>query len=86
MFSMLVLIPTADNKISASKTSSPFAVLTNAFTPFPEVSIRSTEEFVITLIPAFFNERSNCFEMSSSSTGTTFGMNSTIVTSVPIAL
>ena len=83
---MLVLIPTAESKISASRTSSPFAVLTNALTPAPVVSILSTEELVMILIPAFFKERSICFEMSSSSTGTTFGMNSTIVTSVPIEL
>ncbi|MNK80342.1 hypothetical protein D3C87_1000550 [compost metagenome] len=86
MFSMFVLIPTAESTMSASKTSSPFAVLTKALTPAPVVSIRSTEELVITLIPDFFKERSNCFEISSSSTGTTFGINSTIVTSVPIEL
>ena len=86
MFSMLVLIPTAESKISASKTSSPFAVLTNALTPEPVVSIRSTEEVVMILTPAFFMERSICFEMSSSSTGTILGINSTMVTSVPMAL
>ena len=86
MFSILVLIPTAESKISASKISSPLAVFTNAFTPFPEVSIFSTEDEVMIFTPAFFIERSICFEISSSSTGTIFGINSTIVTSVPIAL
>ena len=86
MFSMLVLIPTADNKISASKTSSPLAVFTKALTPLPEVSMRSTDALVMMVMPAFFIERSICFEMSSSSTGTIFGINSTMVTSVPIAL
>ena len=83
---MFDLIPTADNKISAVKVSSPFFVFTVATTPSPEVSTDKTSELVITLIPAFLIERSNCFEISISSTGTTFGMNSTIVTSVPIAL
>ena len=83
---MFDLIPTAESKISACKVSSPFFVFTVATTPSPEVSTDSTEEFVITLIPAFLIERSNCFETSISSTGTTLGMYSTIVTSVPIAL
>ena len=86
MFSIFVLIPTAESKISASRTTSPLAVFTNAFTPAPVVSMRSTDEFVITVIPDFFNDFSICLEISSSSTGTTFGMNSTIVTSVPIEL
>ena len=70
---MLVFIPTADNKISASKFSSPFFVFTVALTPVPDVSTVSTEEFVIILIPAFFKDRSNCFEISLSSTGTIVG-------------
>ena len=41
---------------------------------------------VITFIPDFLKERSNCLEISTSSTGTIFGINSTMVTSVPIAL
>ncbi len=72
--------------MSASSSISPLAVFTNALTPFPLVSIFSTEEFVITVIPDFFKDFSNSFEISSSSTGTTFGINSTIVTSVPIEL
>ena len=83
---MFVLIPTAESKMSASITSSPLAVFTVAFTPFPEVSIFSTDEFVIIVTPAFFIERSICLEMSSSSTGTIFGINSTKVTCVPMAL
>ncbi len=78
---MFVLIPTAEVRSSASKTSCPLAVFTNALTPFPVCHSFSTEEFVIMLIPDFFIERSICFEISSSSTGTTFGMNSTTVTS-----
>ena len=86
MFSKFDFIPTAESTISASKISSPFLVLTLAFIVFPEVSTLSTEEFVITLIPAFLNERSNCFDTSSSSRGTKFGKYSTIVTLVPMAL
>ena len=86
MFSIFDLIPTADNKISASNFISPFLVFTVATTPSPEVSTASTEEFVIILIPAFLKERSNCFDTSISSTGTTFGIYSTMVTSVPIVL
>ena len=86
IFSILVFIPTADKTISASKISSPFLVLTVAFIPFPEVSTDSTEAFVMTLIPAFLKDRSNCLETSLSSSGTRFGKYSTIVTLVPIAL
>ena len=86
IFSILASIPTADKTISASNISSPFLVLTDALHVFPEVSTFSTEAFVITFMPAFLNERSNCLEMSTSSTGTIFGMYSTTVTSVPIAL
>ena len=86
MFSIFVLIPTAESTISASNISSPFLVFTVAFTPFPEVSTDSTEAFVITLIPDFLKERSNCFETSLSSKGTKFGKYSTMVTFVPMAL
>ena len=86
MFSILVLIPTAESKSSASRISSPLAVFTVAFTPVPETSIFSTDELVMIFTPAFFIERSICFEMSSSSNGTILGKNSTIVTSVPMAL
>ena len=71
--SILETIPTADNTTSASIISSPFLVFTVAFTVLPEVSTFSTEELVITFIPAFLKERSNCFETSRSSTGTKFG-------------
>ncbi len=86
IFSIFVLIPTADKIISASKTSSPFFVFTVALIPLPDVSTEVTLELVITLIPDFLNERSNCFETSISSRGTILGKNSTTVTSVPIAL
>ena len=86
IFSRLDLIPIAERTMSASKITSPFFVLTTAFTPSPEVSTDSTEEFVITLIFDFLKERSNCFETSISSKGTKFGKNSTMVTSVPMAL
>ena len=86
MFSMLVLIPTALKIMSASRTSSPFLVFTVAFTPFPEVSTEVTSAEVIILMPLFLKERSNCLEISSSSTGTIPGKYSTIVTSVPIEL
>ena len=86
MFSIFVLIPTAERRISASSTSSPLAVFTNAFTPLPEVSTLVTSAEVIMLIPDFLRLFSNCLEMSSSSTGTILGINSTIVTSVPIVL
>jgi len=82
----LVFIPTADKIISASKTSSPLDVFTVAFTPLPEVSTLVTSDDVMIFIPFFLKERSNCLETSSSSTGTTFGKNSTIVTSVPMEL
>ena len=86
IFSILVFIPTADKTISASKISSPFLVLTVAFIPFPEVSTDSTEAFVMTLIPAFLKDRSNCLETSLSSKGTKFGKYSTMITFVPMAL
>ena len=86
MFSILVLIPTADKTISASRTSSPFLDLIIALTPSPEVSTAVTSVEVNILIPLFLNERSSCFDTSSSSTGTIRGMYSTMVTSVPIEL
>ena len=86
IFSILVLIPTAESTISASRISSPFFVFIVAFTPLPEVSTLVTSADVIILIPLFLKERSNCFETSASSTGTIFGKYSTIVTSVPIEL
>ena len=64
IFSIFVFIPTADSTISASRISSPFFVFTVAFIFFPEVSTDSTDAFVITFIPAFLNERSNCLETS----------------------
>ena len=86
MFSIFVLIPTADNIISALRVSSPLEVLTFAVTPFPDVSTDNTSEDVITFIPLFLNDFSNSFEMSLSSIGTILGKYSTIVTSVPIEL
>ena len=46
----------------------------------------STAELVITLMPDFLKDLCNCLDTSTSSTGTIFGINSTIVTSEPIAL
>ena len=86
MFSIFVLIPTADNIMSALIVSSPLEFLTFAVTPFPEVSTDNTSEDVITFIPLFLNDFSNSFEISLSSTGTIFGKYSTIVTLVPIEL
>ena len=86
MFSMFAAIPTAESKISASRVMFPFAVFTFAFTPFPVVSTLSTEAFVMISIPDFFKDFSKCLEISSSSTGTMFGKNSTMVTLVPIVL
>ncbi|MCY1552723.1 hypothetical protein D9M68_891380 [compost metagenome] len=86
MFSMLVLTPAADNKISASRVISPVAVFTVAFTPSPLMSAFSTEDEVITSIPFFLKDFSSSLEISASSTGTILSMNSTIVTLVPNAL
>ena len=86
MFSMLVLIPTALKIMSASKTCSPLAVLTVALTPSPDVSTLVTSADVMTFIPLFLKDFSNCLDTSISSTGTMFGKYSTIVTSVPIEL
>ena len=85
MFSIFVLIPTAESTISASNISSPFLVFTVAFTPFSELSTDYTEAFFITLIPAFLKELSNCLQNSLSSKVTKFGKYSTIVNLVPIA-
>ena len=46
----------------------------------------STEELVMIFIPDFLKDRCNCFETSSSSTGTILGIYSTIVTSTPSVL
>ncbi len=86
MFSILVLIPTAERTISASRTFSPLAVLTVAFTPSPEVSTEVTSAEVIIFTPDFLKLLSNCLDTSSSSTGTMLGRYSTTVTSVPIEL
>ena len=83
---MFDLIPTAERTISASNTFSPLLVLIVAFTPFPVVSTDVTSVDVIIFIPSFLKDLSNCFETSSSSTGTILGIYSTIVTSVPIEL
>jgi len=72
--------------MSASRVTSPLAVFTLAFTPSPLVSTLSTEALVMISIPDFFRDFSKCFEISSSSTGTMFGINSTTVTFVPIVL
>ena len=50
----------------------------------PLESIVSTEESVKISIPIFLKDFSNCLLTSSSSTGTIFGKNSTIVTLVPM--
>ncbi|MNK80547.1 hypothetical protein D3C87_1002680 [compost metagenome] len=84
MFSMLATIPAAESTISASMVCIPEAVLTETLQPAPLVSTDSTLAEVITSIPVFFKLRNNCFETSSSSTGTTFSINSTMVTFVPI--
>ncbi len=86
MFSMFAVTPTADKTISASIVSSPFLVLTLTLQPFPLVSTLVTSASVIMLMPLFLKLFANCFETSSSSTGTTLGMYSTTVTSTPIAL
>ena len=83
---MFACIPTADNTTSHSIFSSPFAVLTVTIQPFPLVSTASTDASVMILMPDFLKDFSNCFDTSSSSTGTMFGMYSTMVTSVPMAL
>ena len=64
----------------------PSLVFTLALTPFPEVSTDSTDALVMISIPDFLRDFSKCLEISSSSTGTIFGINSTIVTLVPIVL
>ena len=86
IFSVFGTTPAADKTTSASKISSPFAVLIVALTKSPVVSTPVTSAFVKTLIPDFFRDKSNCFEISSSSTGTIRGKYSTIVTSVPKVL
>ncbi|MNT47023.1 hypothetical protein D3C72_1837030 [compost metagenome] len=80
------MIPTADNTTSASITSIPFADLIFTLLKLPEVSTDCTSDEVKILIPCFFKLFSNCFDISSSSTGTILSMNSTTVTFVPIAL
>ena len=79
-------MPTADRTMSASTVSSPFFVLMMTEHFSPVVSTESTSLLVITLMPAFLNERSSCFDTSSSSNGTMLGRNSTSVTFVPMAL
>ena len=84
--SILATTPTALNKISASKVTSPDGVFTIAFTPVPLVSTFSTSLPVIMMMPCFLNCFSSSLLMSSSSTGTILGINSTTVTFVPILL
>jgi len=86
MFSIFAAIPTAESRISASNVMFPSLVFTLALTPFPEVSTDSTDALVMISIPDFLRDFSKCLEISSSSTGTIFGINSTIVTLVPIVL
>ena len=85
--STLGVIPAADKTISASFTSiSPFLFRMLIFNSSPVVSTLSTVDLTITSMPAFLKERAICLETSSSSTGNTFGINSTKVTFVPMAL
>ena len=87
IFSILDTTPTALKTMSASKvTNEPSNCFTFAFTNAPEVSKDSTEAFVIISIPCLRYCFSNSLEISSSSTGTILGKNSTIVTLVPMLL
>ena len=86
MFSIFVLIPTADKTISAEISSSPSFVLMVALTLLPLVFTFVTSALVKTFIPLFVKLLSICFEISSSSTGMILGIYSTRVTSVPMAL
>ncbi len=51
---MFAAIPTADNKISASRVTFPFAVFTVATTPFPLVSTLSTDALVMIFDTSLF--------------------------------
>ena len=86
-FSILATTPTALNTTSASSvTIEPSCFLTCALTPAPVVSNDSTDALVIISMPCFLYCFSNSLEMSSSSTGTMRGINSTMVTLVPMLL
>ena len=74
--------PTATRTFSASfSTVFPAAVVHATFTPACIFSIFVTVHDVFTSMPRFLNRRVSSFEMSSSSTGTARGKNSTMVTS-----
>jgi len=77
-------MPTALSRMSASSTLSPAADFTLTFTPLPDVSTDVTSLEVMIVTPFLRNCFSSSLLMSSSSTGTMRGMNSTTVTFVPM--
>ena len=84
MFSMLATTPAAESTMSVSILISPEGVLTVEIQPAPLMSTFSTLEFRWISMPIFLYCFASSLEISSSSTGTTFGINSTIVTLVPM--